>query len=131
MSADPYQQLAQLIEERRKELGYARVKDFIAAVGKSDQGVLNMRTGKERDYSDDLKWAVCGALQWRRDSIDRVLAGKSPVPVSSPREASRGSRSPGERLALHSDLVELAREVEALAARVARLDGGGSNSEAR
>lgn len=84
MSADHYQELARLIEVRRKERGYRTVGAFNAAVGKSDQAVLNIRTGKVRDYSDDLKWAVCDALWWRRDSIDRILAGKKPVPIDGP-----------------------------------------------
>lgn len=102
VSADHYERLARLIEERRKKLGYARVGDFIAAVGQhresgkvSDTALLNMRTGKKRSYRDEIKWAVCDALEWRRDSIDRVLAGGEPVVLRRPVERDDRSR-PGD-----------------------------------
>ena len=63
--------LRDAVEDRRVELEMS-AGEFVAATGLSRTTVDNIRNGYDRHYADEVKWAVCRALRWRSDSIDRL-----------------------------------------------------------
>lgn len=70
--------LADHIETRRRQL-YRNIKEFVAATGLTSQGLVPIRAGERRNYSEATIRGVTAALRWTPDSVDRILRGGEPV----------------------------------------------------
>lgn len=72
------------------------VVDLARASGLSEKHVRNLLNGTDvSEPRDKTKWALCDALKWTTDSIDRILDGGEPV-IADPDDS--GEVSPLERL---------------------------------
>lgn len=64
--------------------------DLSRASGLSEKHVRRLLSDDaEAEPRDQTKWALCDALQWAPDSIDRILAGLDPVDADASGEVSR------------------------------------------
>jgi DNA-binding XRE family transcriptional regulator len=117
--------------------------DLARATGLSEKTIYNVLS-TDNGLKRKTKWALCDALGWTQDSIDRLLAGEEPVlvedsdatpanvrrlpnPVDAIAERiSRVERTQNEGLetmtAVFDRLDALSHQVRQLAEKVDRLD---------
>lgn len=93
------ERLARLMNERRRELGRRRRRNYTwdevaAAAGLHRETLRSIRNGVSgmRDSSKD---GIEAALQWAPGSIDRILANDDPRPLDPP-PPDKGSPADGE-----------------------------------
>ncbi len=109
----PRARLARLMEERRAQLGMFW-RDVAEAAGLTTEGLRGVREGS-KEIRPTTKAGIARALQWTYDSIDAILSGGDPTPVSEPTPTVEESldrleetlRSPGARAALRSAVAGL------------------------
>lgn len=70
--------MARAIQDRMDELGLDAT-GLTAASGKAPPTIRQLRRGERRNYDRATRLAVCAALGWTPDSIDRLLDGGPPV----------------------------------------------------
>lgn len=108
------------IRERMKVLRIDQA-GLARAAGISDATVRGFMNGQPRGIPrEPTRWAVCDALGWTQDSIDKILTGGEPelAEVATPRAvtplalADRGT----------TELVRQAELVDQLVVRVAQLE---------
>jgi transcriptional regulator with XRE-family HTH domain len=69
------------IQQRMEELRLSAA-DLARASGLSDKHVRRLLNGDDMTVPrDQTLWALCDALRWTPDSIDRILAGGEPTEV--------------------------------------------------
>jgi DNA-binding XRE family transcriptional regulator len=117
--------------------------DLARATGLSEKTIYNVLS-TDNGLKRKTKWALCDALGWTQDSIDRLLAGEEPVLVEDPdatpanvrrlpnpvdaiaERISRVERTQNEGLetmtAVFDRLDALSHQVRQLAEKVDRLD---------
>lgn len=105
MSVDIVPALKEHIAKRCKDLGLSPT-EFARAAGVTTQGLVPLRRGERRAYQVRLTGPVCRALQWRSDSIDRILAGKKPIKMPRAASSDTGTVSEFEALRARVDLLE-------------------------
>lgn len=91
------------------------------AAGISDATVRGFMNGQPRGLPrEPTRWAVCDALGWTQDSIDKILAGGEPeeLDVVTPRASTPLALSEAGSV----ELLRQAALVNQLAVRVARLE---------
>jgi DNA-binding XRE family transcriptional regulator len=145
--SDPRQDAAHVrrqIEARMEALRLDQ-SDLARATGLSEKTIYNVLS-TDNGLKRKTKWALCDALGWTQDSIDRLMAGKEPVPVddADPTPANvkrlpspvdqlaerlgtleRRTREAVEHVTENADrLDELADQIRLLVERVDRLDSG-------
>jgi DNA-binding XRE family transcriptional regulator len=76
------ERLRDLVETRRKELGYSPTT-LAAATGLSPQGLAPIRRGVVKAYQERLTRPLCVVFGWSPDSIERIIAGLDPIDVSA------------------------------------------------
>lgn len=107
--------MAQTIEARRHALGLT-VQDLVEQTGLTRPGLAPLLRGERRRYQERLTLPVCRVLRWTPDSIERLLAGGTPV------ELDQAPALPSDDLAaLRRQIEELTRQVASLRAEVADL----------
>lgn len=102
-------QLAEEMNERRRQL---RMKwtEIARRAGMTPQNLLRIRNG-EISVTDDAADGLDHALQWERDSVHEILAGRKPVPLDIPRP-SRRQRAPLDPLtSTPEEIAEFLEEV--------------------
>ncbi len=100
-SESPAQRLGRLVRARRKELKLTQA-DVQKAGGPSTATLRLIEGGKHADIRPSTSGPLETALQWQLGSVDRVLAGDEPTPMSSAHRLA-----PAE----FSRAVELARQI--------------------
>ena len=73
--------LAKRIEQQRKALGYSPT-GLATATGLSLQAIKNIRKGEIRQYQDRTTGPLTRVLGWTPDSIERLLRGEEPEPLT-------------------------------------------------
>lgn len=115
-------ELAEHIESRMSELGLGP-SALAAATGLSLTILGQVRKGYRKRYQDRLKWPICDALGWTRDSIDRILDGGKPVYATRPAgDAEMLAELLDEIRLLRADVQNLRVQLPALADRVGALE---------
>ncbi|MEV5710076.1 hypothetical protein [Actinoallomurus sp. NPDC052274] len=99
--------IGKLIDQRRRELGYARWRDLADAAGVSHETIRKIRRGirDATTHGTLTESKLEDALQWARGSLQTIDEGGEPTRVHptlpipfdwpSPPEASEGLREPG------------------------------------
>ena len=82
-SSEQSTELAEAVEQRRRELGLT-IGDFAAAAGLTRQGLDPIRRGVVKQYEDRTLFGVARALRWAGDWYDRILAGDDPAELATP-----------------------------------------------
>lgn len=106
------------IQDRMTELGLSRGE--LVRITKLSPPTIRKVVRAEGGYDDATKYAICDALGWARDSIDRLLAGHSPIvlerwmaPTPSPVSESAGT------ILVPPEVLESLRQRVVLASSVA------------
>jgi transcriptional regulator with XRE-family HTH domain len=94
MPEPDYDRLAKAVRARRTSLGLRQ-----ADLGVSTARIGQIEQGKAAPLSALSTAAICRALGWTADSIERVLAGGEAEPLDKPAPATEASFSVDEKLA--------------------------------
>lgn len=76
------------IQQRMAELRLSPA-DLARASGLSEKHVRRLINGDGTEPRHQTMWAMCDALQWTPDSIDRILDGEDPLDADHSGELSR------------------------------------------
>lgn len=109
-TAQRWQAVGRHLRDRMKQLGGMLQKDLIERSGYSSTTVRYYTQGVEAPYNEATRAAICAAVGWTPDSIDRILAGKAPR-VAAGWEQPDGVGAP-----------TVSRRLEALERRLERLE---------
>jgi len=74
--------MAEAIEARMAALKITPT-DLAERTGLSLPGLAPVRKGYRRNYRAQLRWALCAALRWTPDSVDRLLRGEPAVELDA------------------------------------------------
>lgn len=117
--------VANAVIRRRTELDL-RAQDVVAAArGGISTSVLSLiENAKQTSYARRTLAALCRALQWTPDSIERLLDGKYPE-VSEAADPRTEANLPARRSISVDDIDDLDDRLAALERRVAALEAKG------
>lgn len=90
-SESPAQRLGRLVRERRKELKLTQA-DVQEAGGPSTATLRLIEGGKHTDFRSSTSGPLDKVLQWQPGSIDHVLAGGEPTPLTDLYVTERAER---------------------------------------
>lgn len=83
MEADNRKRLASAVSARRIEKGMPTTKALADRAKLSARMLGDVENGRRDNFSGGAKAQIERALDWRAGSIDAVLAGGDPVPLST------------------------------------------------
>lgn len=91
-----WNRVAQLVTSRRLELGYRRQEDLARAMDVSLRVLNNIENARRSRYSRGTLALLEQTLDWRSGSIEAVLDGGDPVPLSQPAATYRDREATDE-----------------------------------
>lgn len=109
VSRQDWAQVARLVRTRREALNLTQHDAVVASEGSISLATWrNIETGANTSYRSSSLIAVCRALGWTPDSIERILGGDDPVEVAAA----------NEDLSLHERMTRVEAALEGFSAAI-------------
>lgn len=119
---DRWQVVADAMRDRREELGITQQE----AIQRSEARVSsstwsNLERAAKTSYERSKLRAVCRALGWSSDSIERIIAGQEPSPLEADDVVTALRQRRVEEVATRDSLRDVLHELQGLRRDVASL----------